>query len=84
MDTKTAIINSSRIGEKVKKTQAFLALNKAQRDIASTGQNITAIGKGIAAVKLNGFLHWETFSQNSRNNTEIIREIYANSLEVKF
>jgi hypothetical protein len=84
METKKEIISTRRIRAKVKETQAFLALNKAQRDIVNTGQNITAIRKGIEAVKLNGFLHWETFSQNSRNNSEIIREIYANSLEVKF
>jgi negative regulator of sigma E activity len=84
METKKNSISTRRIRAKVNDTHAFLALNKVQRDIVNTGQNITAIYKGLEEVKTNGVLHWETFSQNSRNNAEIIREIYTNSLEVKF
>ena len=84
METKKEILKSRRIRAKVKETQAFLSLTKTQQKVANTGQNITAIFKGIEAVKVHGILHWETFSQNSQNNSEIIRELYANSLEVKF
>ncbi|MBC5840776.1 hypothetical protein H8R23_05105 [Flavobacterium sp. F-380] len=84
METKKEIISNRRIRAKVKETQVFLALNKVQQGIVSTRQNLTAISNGVASVKVNGIVHWETFSQNSRNNSEIIREIYTNSLEVKF
>lgn len=84
METKKEVIKSRRIRAKVKETQAFLSLSKPQQQIAKTGQNITAIHKGIEEVKVHGVLQWETFSQHSRNNSEIIRELYANSLEVKF
>lgn len=84
METKKSIISSRRIRAKVRETQAFTSLTKAQQEIVKTGQNITAIFNGFQAVKINGVVHWETFSQNSQNNAEIIRELYANSLEVKF
>ncbi|MFV5696665.1 hypothetical protein ACM55G_14645 [Flavobacterium sp. LB3P122] len=84
MKTKKSIISSRRIRAKVRETQAFLSLSKIQQEIVNTGQNITAIFKGFEVVKQNGIKYWERYSQNSRNNAEIIRELYGNSLEVKF
>lgn len=84
METKKEIIKSRRIRARVKATQAFMGLSKAQQIIASTGQNVTAIFKGLEVVSTHGVLHWETFSHNSVPNAEIIRELYVNSLEVKF
>lgn len=84
MKTKKEIIKSRRIRARVRETQAFQSLSKIQQRVVNTGQNITAIYKGFQVVKQNGIKHWETFSQNSRNNAEIIRELYGNSLEVKF
>ena len=84
MEGKKNSISTRIIRTQVKGTHAFLALNKVQRDIVNTGQNITAISKGLEEVRINGILHWETISHNCRNNRKIIREIYTNSLEVKF
>jgi hypothetical protein len=84
MNTKKQIIRSRRIRARVRETKAFLSLTNIQQEIVNTGQNITAIHKGLESVKVNGILFWEHNSQNSINNAEIIRELYANSLEVKF
>jgi hypothetical protein len=84
MEGKKNTAGTRIIRVQVNGTHAFLALNKVQRDIINTGQNITAICKGLEEVKTNGVLHWEIFSQNCKNNREIIREIYTNSLEVTF
>jgi hypothetical protein len=84
MNTKKQIIRSRRIRARVRETKAFLGLTNIQQEIINTGQNITAIHKGLETAKANGILFWEHNSQNSINNAEIIRELYANSLEVKF
>ena len=70
--------------KKVIATQVFQNLGKVQQEIASTGQNIKAIHSSFLVVKQQGIKHWEFVSQNSRNNAEIIRELYVNQLEVKF
>ena len=84
MRTKKEIIRSRRIRARVRETQAFQSLSKIQQRIVVTGQNITAIYKGLESVKANGILLWEHNSQNSINNSEVIRELYTRSLEVKF
>jgi len=70
--------------KKVITTQVFQNLGKVQQEIASTGQNIKAIYSSLLVAKKRGIKHWESISQNSRNNAEIIRELYANQIEVKF
>ena len=69
--------------QKVQNTQVYQSLNKVQKDMISTTQNLTAIGKSLVVVEQNGIKHWEEVSQNSRNNAEIIRELYSKSLIVK-
>jgi hypothetical protein len=83
MNTKKQIIRSRRIRARVRETQAFLRLGKFQQNIVNTGQNITAIYRSLETVKTIGIGKWEQVSQNSINNSEIVRELYANSLEVK-
>lgn len=84
MKTKKQIIKSRRIRSRVRETQAYLSLGKIQRNIVNTGQNITAIHKSLETVKTIGIAEWEKASLNSINNQEIVRELYANSLEVNF
>jgi hypothetical protein len=84
MKTKKEIIRSRRIRARVRETKAYLSLGKIQQRIVNTGQNITAIFKSIETVKNVGIGQWDQISQNSINNKEIVRELYANSLEVKF
>lgn len=69
---------------KVQNTQAYKSLGKIQKEIISTQQNLNAIGKSLDFVEKNGVKVWETVSGNSLNNAEIIREIHAKNLEVKF
>ncbi|MEO8532830.1 MAG: hypothetical protein ABI441_03735 [Flavobacterium sp.] len=69
---------------KVQNTQVYLSLGKIQKEIISTQQNLSAIGKSLAFVEKNGIKIWEKVSGNSINNAEIIREIHAKNLEVKF
>jgi predicted nucleic acid-binding Zn finger protein len=84
MTTKKEIIRSRRIRSRVRETQAFSSLGKFQQQIVNTGQNITAIHRSLETVKSIGLGKWEKISQNSINNSEIVRELYANSLGVKF
>lgn len=67
---------------KVQNTQVFQSLNKVQKDMVSTTQNLTAIGKSLTVVEQKGIKHWQEVSQNSPNNAEIIRELYSKSLTV--
>jgi hypothetical protein len=57
------------------KVPKYQALGTVQKQIISTRQNIDAIGKTYANRK-EGVKRWEETSQNSRNNAEIIRELY--------
>lgn len=84
MQTKIKVPKNGTIRRKVRATQVFQNLGRVQQDIASTGQNIKAIHCSLFVAKQHGIKHWEAVSQNSRNNAEIIRELYANQLEVKF
>lgn len=84
MKTKKEIIRSRRIRARVRETQAFLSLGKFQRNIVNSGQNITAIHKSLETVRTLGVKQWEQVSQNSINNSEIVRELYANDQVVNF
>ncbi|MBC7847230.1 MAG: hypothetical protein H7Y10_12135 [Flavobacterium sp.] len=84
MQTKNKAPKNGTIRRRVRATQVFQNLGKIQQGIVSTGQNIKAIHSSLKVVKQNGIKHWESVSQNSQNNAEIIRELYANELEVKF
>ena len=68
--------------QKVQSTQVFQSLGSMQKQIVSTRQNIDAISKSLTVVEEKGIKHWEQHSQNSLNNAEIIRELYAKSLNV--
>lgn len=67
---------------KVQNTKVYQSLNKVQKDMISTTQNLTAIGKSLAVVEQKGIKHWEQHSQNNLNNAEIIRELYVKNLTV--
>jgi len=82
--TKIKVPRSVTIRRRVRATAVFLNSNKVQQDILTTNQNLNAINSSLFVAKKHGIKHWESVSQNSRNNTEIIRELYANQLEVKF
>lgn len=84
MQTKIQPPKNGTIRRRVRATQVFQNLGKVQQEIVSTGQNIKAIHSSLFVVKQNGIKHWESVSQNSRNNAEIIRELYVKQLEVKF
>jgi hypothetical protein len=84
METKKQIIRSRRIRSRVRETQVYLSLGKIPQQIVNTGQNITAIHRSLETVKSIGIKQWDHVSQNNSNNKEIVRELYANSLEVKF
>jgi hypothetical protein len=83
MKAKKEIIRSRRIRARVRETQAYLSLGKIPQLIVNTGQNITAIFRSLETVRNIGIKEWEQVSQNSINNKEIVRELYANSLEVQ-
>lgn len=68
--------------QKVQSTQVYQALGTVQKQIISTRQNIDAIGKSLMIIEKEGVKRWEEVSQNSRNNAEIIRELYAKNLTV--
>jgi hypothetical protein len=68
--------------QKVQSTQVYQALGTVQKQIISTRQNIDAIGKSLMLIEKEGVKRWEETSQNSRNNAEIIRELYAKSLTI--
>jgi hypothetical protein len=69
--------------QKLMTLSRFLALNKVCSVITvNTGQNITAICKGLEE-ETNGVLHWEPFPEQPEQRRDN-REIYTNSLEVKF
>lgn len=84
MNTKKEIIRSRRIRARVRETQVYLSLGKIPQLIVNTGQNITAIHRSLENVRSIGIKQWEQVSQNNSNNKEIVRELYANGLEVKF
>jgi len=84
MQTKIKAPKKGTIRRRVRASQVFIKSNKVQQDILTTNQNLNAINSSLFVAKKHGIKHWETFSQNSRNNAEIIRELYANQLEVKF
>lgn len=69
---------------KVQDTQVYKSLGKIQKGIVNTRQNLSAINTSLKFVKENGVKKWEQVSENSVNNAEIIREIHAKNLEVKF
>lgn len=81
---KTKTPKNGTFRSKVVATQVYQNLGKIQQQIVSAGQNVKAIRSSFLVVKQNGIKYWESVSQNSRNNAEIIRELYANQLEVKF
>lgn len=84
MQTKIKVPRSGTIRRRVRTTAVFINSNKVQQDILSTNQNLNAINSSLFLAKKHGIKHWEKVSQNSRNNAEIIRELYVNQLEVKF
>ena len=84
MEKNKTIAKNRRIRSKVKSTATYGALSKAKQMIANTGQKITAIFKSLETVKAIGIKNWELISQNSAVNAEIVRELYINSLDVKF
>lgn len=75
--------HTSNLRKKVKATQVFTNLNTFHKEIVNTRQNLKAIGKSLLVIEKEGIKNWEERTQNSYNNAEIIREIYAKHLEVK-
>jgi len=84
METKIKAPKNGAIRRRVRATQAFNQLRPIQQELVCCSQNLKAINNSLFVVKQNGIKHWEKISQNSHNNAEIIRELYANQLEVKF
>jgi hypothetical protein len=84
MQTKIKAPKNGTIRKRVRTTRVFRDSNRIQQGIISTNQNLKAINNSLFLVKQKGIKHWETISQNTRSNAEIIRELYTNQLEVKF
>lgn len=84
MVTKIKAPKNGAIRKRVRATQVFKKLRPIQQELTCCSQNLRAINNSLFVVKQNGIKHWEKISQNSPNNAEIIRELYANQLEVKF
>jgi hypothetical protein len=71
------------IRERVKASQTFSSINKAQKTIVNSSQNIRAIRKGFLRLKTLGIVEWEKAFKGNDTNAEIIRELYINSLIIK-
>lgn len=75
---------SKALKQKVKDTQLYKGLNAVQKELLRTAQNIIVIERGLFILSEVGVKQWSTVTRYSQNNDAVIRELYANSLEVKF
>ena len=84
METKKRMPRNKTLKQRVKETQLYKGLNDVQKECLRRSQNVMVIERGLLILKQAGMKRWISVSKYSINNEAVIRELYANSLEVKF
>ena len=84
METTTRLPRNKRLKQRVRETQVYKSLNTVQKEMISQTQNVMVIERGLSIIQDAGIQRWKQVSKYSQNNDAVIRELYANELEVKF
>lgn len=83
MDTKKRLPRNKALKQRVQKSQVYKGLNYIQKQFIRQSQNIMVIERGLFIIMEAGVEKWSTVSKYSVNNKAVIRELYANNLEVQ-